>query len=400
MPEDKTTVGDILTACLTDLKRAGISDLIALSPSEREELLQSVSPKAASSVSPLMPRKTEQAEQTRQAEQTQPVSKPSSIVIRQPSVEIPHEPEAAPIIAMRINETLNESSAINGTQVMARSKEGNKNSPAMKQPDPAVSSVKGEITSGNSPVKERAVGKESCPKGGADAKTIPSGIVTGAAGAVGAGSVIMAGSAIAAGSAVGADPTGKFDRQSVLRELSMAVSQCNLCRDLAANRTKTVFGSGNPNAELVFLGEGPGADEDRQGLPFVGRCGQLLTDIITKGMKIRREDVFICNIVRCRPPGNRVPLPDEAANCRRFLDATLQVIAPKYICCLGATAAVNLLDIVQPIGKFRGKVYDYKGAKVICTYHPAYLLRCPAAKAQTWEDIKVLMRMMSLPVQG
>ncbi len=184
--------------------------------------------------------------------------------------------------------------------------------------------------------------------------------------------------------------------EEVLAELAAMVSQCTRCPDLVANRSKTVFGTGNPRADLVFLGEGPGADEDRLGLPFVGRSGQLLTDIITKGMKLKREDIYICNIVRCRPPKNRVPLPPEANCCRPFLEATLKVIAPKYICCLGATAATNLLHQEAPIGKFRGNVYDWNNIKVVCTYHPAYLLRNPAAKVQTWEDIKLLMRTMGL----
>jgi DNA polymerase len=151
---------------------------------------------------------------------------------------------------------------------------------------------------------------------------------------------------------------------------------------------------GNPDSPLVFLGEAPGMDEDKQGEPFVGRAGQLLTDIITKGMKIRREDVYICNILRCRPPGNRNPMPDEAAHCRPFLDRTLEIIQPKFICCLGAVAAKNLLASEQTIGAMRGKVFDYNGIKVVCTYHPAYLLRNPAAKKDTWEDIQLLMREM------
>ena len=183
-------------------------------------------------------------------------------------------------------------------------------------------------------------------------------------------------------------------KETILRDLAGIVSACTLCPDLVANRTQTVFGVGNPDAELVFVGEGPGADEDRQGDPFVGRSGQLLTDIIVKGMKMRREDVYICNVVRCRPPQNRNPLPNEAACCRPFLEGTLRTITPKYICCLGAVAAQNLLQTDQPIGRLRGKVHDYLGMQVVCTYHPAYLLRNPAAKRDTWEDIKLLLRHM------
>ena len=181
-----------------------------------------------------------------------------------------------------------------------------------------------------------------------------------------------------------------------LKIVAEEVSRCTLCEELALTRTQTVFGVGNPDTELVFLGEAPGADEDRQGEPFVGRAGKLLDDIIVKGMKLRREDVYICNILRCRPPGNRNPLPEEAEHCRPFLDRTLEIIGPKFICCLGAVAAKNLLQVDTSIGKLRGKILDYNGIKVVCTYHPAYLLRNPAAKKDTWEDIKLLMREMGL----
>ena len=165
---------------------------------------------------------------------------------------------------------------------------------------------------------------------------------------------------------------------------------------LGANRTQTVFGVGNPHAKLVFVGEAPGADEDRQGEPFVGRAGQLLTDIITKGMKLRREDVYIMNILRCRPPDNRTPLPPEAANCREYLDAQLAIIQPQFLCCLGACAAQNLLNVDTPIGKLRGRMIDFNGIKVLCTYHPAYVLRNPPAKRQVWDDIQILMAEMGL----
>jgi len=176
------------------------------------------------------------------------------------------------------------------------------------------------------------------------------------------------------------------------------VEQCTRCGELAATRTQTVFGVGNPQARLCFLGEAPGADEDRQGEPFVGRAGQLLTDIIQKGMKLRREDVYILNILKCRPPGNRNPLPSEAAACRGFLDRQLAVLQPEFICCLGAVAAQNLLETDRAIGRLRGKLHDYNGIQVLCTYHPAYLLRNPSAKKQVWEDIQLLMQAMDLPV--
>lgn len=187
-------------------------------------------------------------------------------------------------------------------------------------------------------------------------------------------------------------------REECLLALAKVVQGCTRCPILAPRRTNTVFGSGNPNAELVFVGEGPGADEDAQGLPFVGRSGQLLTDIIEKGMRISRSEVYICNIVRCRPPENRRPTDEEAAFCRPFLDATLEVIRPKYLCLLGATAAQSLLGTTESIGKLRGRVHEYQGARVICTYHPSYLLRNPAAKRQTWEDIKLLLQIMGREV--
>jgi uracil-DNA glycosylase family 4 len=146
------------------------------------------------------------------------------------------------------------------------------------------------------------------------------------------------------------------------------------------------------------MGEAPGADEDRQGLPFVGRAGQLLTDIIVKGMGLKREDVYILNTIKCRPPENRTPTPEEAANCREFLEQQLDILRPEFICCLGAVAAQNLLATTASIGQLRGRVHDFRGIKVVCTYHPAYLLRTPAAKRQTWDDVQMLMKEMGLPM--
>ncbi|MBU4270820.1 MAG: uracil-DNA glycosylase [Planctomycetes bacterium] len=183
-------------------------------------------------------------------------------------------------------------------------------------------------------------------------------------------------------------------RAAALAEVEREVSACTRCTELARARTQTVFGVGNPCARLVFCGEAPGADEDRIGQPFVGRAGQLLTDIIVKGMKMRREDVYILNILRCRPPGNRNPLPAEAAACREFLDRQLEIIQPDYICCLGSVAAQNLLDTTESIGRLRGCVHDYRGIPVVCTYHPAYLLRNPSVKRSVWEDIQMLMAEM------
>lgn len=193
---------------------------------------------------------------------------------------------------------------------------------------------------------------------------------------------------------------GPRTREDLLQELAERVAACRKCPVLVNYRTQTVFGVGNPNAELVFIGEAPGADEDRQGEPFVGRAGQLLTDMITRGMGMQRKDVYICNILRCRPPDNRTPTAEEASHCRPWLDATLSVIQPRFICCLGATAAKYLLQTEQPIGRLRGKVWEYGAAKVVCTYHPAYLLRSPNMKKEAWEDIKLLLRVMGRPIPG
>ncbi|MGA2034931.1 MAG: uracil-DNA glycosylase [Thermoguttaceae bacterium] len=186
------------------------------------------------------------------------------------------------------------------------------------------------------------------------------------------------------------------DRAAALALVAQRVAACQRCAELARTRTQTVFGTGNPHARLVFLGEAPGADEDRLGQPFVGRAGQLLTDIIVKGMKLRREDVYIMNILRCRPPSNRAPLPVEAAACREYLDAQLSIIQPEFICCLGAVAAQNLLGTDTAIGRLRGRIHDFHGIRVLCTYHPAYLLRNPDAKRFVWDDIKILMKEMGL----
>lgn len=173
------------------------------------------------------------------------------------------------------------------------------------------------------------------------------------------------------------------------------VAGCVKCPQLAAERTQTVFGVGNPHARLCFIGEAPGADEDRLGEPFVGRAGQLLTKII-EACTLKREDVYILNVLKCRPPGNRTPLPDEAANCRGYLDGQLEILKPEFICCLGTTAAQALLKTEQTIGKLRGRFHEYNGATVLCTYHPSYLLRNPSAKRDVWEDMKLLMSKMGV----
>jgi DNA polymerase len=186
------------------------------------------------------------------------------------------------------------------------------------------------------------------------------------------------------------------DKLTRLKLLSEEVAECSRCPELVKSRSQTVFGTGDPDSRLLFLGEAPGADEDIQGIPFVGRSGKLLDDIITKGMKIRREDVYICNILRCRPPGNRPPAIDEASNCRHFFEKTIKIVNPQFICCLGSVATRYLLQTDKSIGLMRGRVHDYNGIKVICTYHPSYLLRLPSAKKDAWEDVKLLMKIMGL----
>lgn len=183
------------------------------------------------------------------------------------------------------------------------------------------------------------------------------------------------------------------DPLAVLRE---EVAGCTRCAHLAATRTQTVFGVGDPQARLCFFGEAPGADEDRQGEPFVGRAGQLLTRIIEAcGMK--RSEVYILNVLKCRPPENRNPEPGEVANCREYFERQLAAIGPLFICCLGKVAAQALLQTDEAIGRLRGRWFDYRGARVMCTYHPSYLLRNPDAKKYTWDDMKMLLAEMGLP---
>ncbi len=171
-----------------------------------------------------------------------------------------------------------------------------------------------------------------------------------------------------------------------LESIRADIGDCQRCK-LAPTRTNIVFGSGNPQAELVFVGEAPGFDEDVQGLPFVGRAGQLLTKII-ESINLKREDVYICNVLKCRPPENRNPEPDEVASCNPFMKRQLAAIRPKVVCCLGTFAAQTVLQMQVPISKLRGKFFDLDGIKVIATFHPAYLLRSPEKKREVWEDMK------------
>jgi uracil-DNA glycosylase family 4 len=177
---------------------------------------------------------------------------------------------------------------------------------------------------------------------------------------------------------------------NTLEEVREYLGECTRCK-LHKGRTNIVFGVGNPDARLVFVGEGPGRDEDIKGEPFVGRAGQLLTDIIEKGMKLRREDVYIANVVKCRPPDNRNPEDDEIAACEPFLLRQLDVIRPKLICALGRFAAQTLLKTKEPISSLRGKVFKYHDITLIPTFHPAYLLRNPADKVLVWQDVQKLM---------
>ncbi len=185
------------------------------------------------------------------------------------------------------------------------------------------------------------------------------------------------------------------ERPAALEVIRREVAACTRCAELASSRTQTVFGVGNPNARICFFGEAPGADEDRQGEPFVGRAGQLLTKMI-QACGLKREDVYILNVLKCRPPGNRNPLPDEVMNCRGYFERQLAIVRPEVICCLGAVAAKSLLCTEQSIGKLRGRFHDYQGIPVVCTYHPAYLLRNPAAKVDAWEDLKMMMRRLGV----
>jgi len=177
-----------------------------------------------------------------------------------------------------------------------------------------------------------------------------------------------------------------------LEMLKAEVIKCTRC-SLSETRKNVVFGSGSPSAELMFVGEAPGEDEDIQGLPFVGRAGQLLTKII-EAMGLRREDVYIANILKCRPPNNRAPLPTEIVACEDNVKAQIGVIKPKVICTLGKFASQTLLRSEAPISALRGKFHEYNGVKVMPTFHPAYLLRNPAEKKVVWEDMKKIMAVL------
>lgn len=190
-----------------------------------------------------------------------------------------------------------------------------------------------------------------------------------------------------------------MQKQEMLRLIQEKVTVCTKCPDLVNSRRQTVFGEGNPNADIVFCGEAPGKTEDETGRPFVGRAGELL-DILIQNCGWQRQDVFILNICKCRPEYNRTPTKEEADNCRPFLDLQLKVINPKIIVCLGATAAQNLLKTTDSVNKLRGLWYNYVNshvnAKVRVTFHPAYLLRNPADKEKAWDDFREILNQWKL----
>lgn len=190
------------------------------------------------------------------------------------------------------------------------------------------------------------------------------------------------------------------DRISALRAIQDDIGDCTRCA-LHKGRNKIVFADGSPTARLFFVGEGPGADEDAQGLPFVGRAGQLLNNMIT-AMGLKREEVYIANVVKCRPPGNRTPEPEEAHTCSPFLFRQIDVVRPEVIVALGATAATYLLGQRQPLAGLRGRIHGFRGAKLIVTYHPAFLLRDPRQKKEAWADLQIAMRELGLkpPAKG
>jgi len=184
------------------------------------------------------------------------------------------------------------------------------------------------------------------------------------------------------------------DKPAALQAIREDIGDCTRCR-LHKGRKNIVFGVGNVNADIMFVGEGPGADEDEQGEPFVGRAGQLLNNMIS-AMGIQRRDVYIANIVKCRPPGNRVPEKDECDTCSPFLMRQIAVIQPKVIVALGAVAAKNLLAVNDSMANLRGRWYDFKGARLLVTYHPAFLLRDPRQKKEAWKDLQTVMKFLGL----
>jgi DNA polymerase len=202
-----------------------------------------------------------------------------------------------------------------------------------------------------------------------------------------AGETPVEGSAVPAAIYVG--------RGEALTAIRAEIGDCTRCKLHTLGRRQIVFGVGNPTADLMFVGEAPGHDEDVQGIPFVGRAGQLLTKII-EAIDLRREDVYIANVIKCRPPENRNPEPDEVETCEPFLFQQIDSIAPKVIVALGTFAARALLGTQDPISRLRGRTYDYRGAKLVPTFHPAYLLRNPSSKREVWEDMKMVRTLLTI----
>ena len=200
-------------------------------------------------------------------------------------------------------------------------------------------------------------------------------------------------SRVASQAAVSSDPI------IALRQIREDIGDCTRCRLSKQGRKQIVFGVGNPRADLMFIGEAPGADEDERGEPFVGRAGQLLTNMI-KAMGLSREEVYIANIIKCRPPGNRTPERDECETCSPFLMRQIETVAPKAIVALGAVAAKTLLAINAPMSELRGRWYDFRGTKLAVTYHPAFLLRDPRQKKETWKDLQMVMKELGLKAPG
>lgn len=193
-----------------------------------------------------------------------------------------------------------------------------------------------------------------------------------------------------------AAPEKAAGEKTTLNTLEKEVAKCQRC-ELSTTRTNVVFGEGNPGADLMFIGEAPGGDEDKQGRPFVGRAGQLLTKII-ESIGLKREEVFIGNILKCRPPGNRNPMPEEIAMCSPYLLKQIDLIKPRVICALGKFAAQTLLNTETPISRLRGKFYDYHGIKLMPTYHPAYLLRNPSGKKEVWKDMQAIAEELGIKI--
>ncbi len=189
------------------------------------------------------------------------------------------------------------------------------------------------------------------------------------------------------------------ERQSRFEVLNGEVKACRKCADIVCFRQQTVFGTGPLQPTVCFMGEAPGADEDRSGEPFVGRAGQLLTKII-EAMQLKRDEVFILNALKCRPPQNRTPVPEEIEHCQPFVESQLEILQPKYIVCLGAVAVRSLLGLSLPVGSLRGRFHQYRQARVIVTYHPSYLLRNESAKKLVWQDMQMLMQELGLKPPG